>query len=71
MHVNDTGIWEGKDGKHLYNIQVPSIATYVPAYKILTIESDEVFRVETVMLDTVPGFDSLFLCIGRNTSRTV
>ncbi len=60
MHVNDTGIWEGKDGKHLYNIQVPSIAIYVPAYKILTIESDEVFRVETVALDTVPGFDSLF-----------
>ena len=60
MHVNDTGIWEGKDGKYLYNIQVPSIATYVPAYKILTIESDEVFRVETVALDTVPGFDSLF-----------
>lgn len=60
MHVNDTGIWEGKDGKHLYNIQVPSIATYVPAYKILTLESDEVFRVETVALDTVPGFDSLF-----------
>lgn len=60
MHVNDTGIWEGKDGKHLYNIQVPSIATYVPAYKILTVESDEVFRVETVMLDTVLGFDSLF-----------
>ena len=60
MHVNDTGIWEGKDGKHLYNIQVPSIATYVPAYKILTLESDEVFRVETVTLDTVPGFDSLF-----------
>lgn len=60
MHVNDTGVWEGKDGKHLYNIQVPSIATYVPAYKILTIESDEVFRVETVTLDTVPGFDSLF-----------
>lgn len=60
MHVNDTGIWEGKDGKHLYNIQVPSIATYVPAYKILTIESDEAFRVETVTLDTVPGFDSLF-----------
>ena len=43
-----------------YNIQVPSIATYVPAYKILTIESDEVFRVETVTLDTVPRFDSLF-----------
>ena len=60
MHVNDTGIWEGKDGKHLYNIQVPSIATYVPAYKILTIESDEAFRVETVTLDTVTGFDSLF-----------
>lgn len=60
MHVNDTGIWEGKEGKHLYNIQVPSIATYVPAYKILTIESDEVFRVETVTLDTVPRFDSLF-----------
>ncbi len=60
MHVNDTGIWEGKDGKKLYNIQIPSLATYMPAYKILTVEHPEEFRVETVTLDSVAGFAQLF-----------
>ena len=60
MHVNDTGVMRGKNGKCLYNIQVPSIATCVPAYKILTAEDAEHFEVETVLLDSVPGFDSLF-----------
>lgn len=60
MHVNDTGVWKGKDGKCLYNVQIPSIATYVPAYKILTVEDEERFRVETVALDSVPGFRQFF-----------
>lgn len=60
MHVNDTGIWKGKNGKCLYNIQIPSLATYVPAYKILTIEHPEEFQVETVTLDSVAGFNRLF-----------
>lgn len=60
MHVNDTGIKRGKNGKCLYNIQVPSIATCIPAYKILTAEDAVRFEVETVLVDSVPGFDSLF-----------
>lgn len=60
MHVNDTGVWKGKNGACLYNVQIPSIATYVPAYKILTLEKENVFRVETVTLDSVAGFDRLF-----------
>ena len=60
MHVNDTGVLEGKDGSHLYNVQVPSIATYIPAYKIVTAESRQEFTVETVVLDSVPGFDRCF-----------
>lgn len=60
MHVNDTGVWKGKNGKCLYNVQIPSLATYVPAYKILTLESPEKFRVETVTLDSVAGFNRLF-----------
>lgn len=60
MHVNDTGVKRGRDGKCLYNIQVPSVATCIPAYKILVAEDASHFRVETVRVDSVPGFDSLF-----------
>lgn len=60
MHVNNTGVKVGKDGSRLYNIQVPSIATCVPAYKILTAMDANTFGVETITLDSVPGFDSLF-----------
>lgn len=59
MHVNDTGV--KTDGEHtLVNIQCPSPALYVPAYKLLTIKSAQRFSVETVTLDDVPGFDTLF-----------
>lgn len=60
MHMNNTGVKVGKDGSRLYNIQVPSIATYIPAYKILTIADANAFEVSTVLLDSVPGFNSLF-----------
>lgn len=60
MHVNDTGVKRGKNGKCLYNIQVPSIATCLPAYKILTAKDAAHFEVETVEVNEVPGFDTLF-----------
>lgn len=70
IHVNDTGVKQGKDGKYLYNIQVPSIATYMPAYKILTAESSQTFHVETVILDSVSHFNSLFKLYEKEYSYT-
>ncbi|WP_027378728.1 metallophosphoesterase family protein [Chryseobacterium daeguense] len=59
MHINDTGIRKFGD-KMLVNIQVPSLAAYLPAYKILTIHSPEKMEVKTEVLNDVPDFDELF-----------
>lgn len=59
MHINDTGIRNFGD-KMLVNIQVPSLAAYLPAYKILTIHSSEKMEVQTEVLNDVPNFDELF-----------
>ncbi|WP_308991323.1 metallophosphoesterase [Mariniflexile litorale] len=60
MHINDTGVRK-IDTKHtLFNIQTPSLAAYKPAYKILNILSDFEFEVETVVLNSVENFNSLF-----------
>lgn len=59
MHINDTGI--RRTGDHiLVNIQVPSLAAYLPAYKILTIQSPDKMEVQTEVLNEVPHFDELF-----------
>jgi len=59
MHINDTGI--RKTGNTmLVNIQVPSLAAYIPAYKVLTIKSPRQMEVRTEVIDEVPGFDELF-----------
>ncbi len=59
MHFNDTGIRK-YDGDHaLFNIQAPSMAAYVPAYKVLALAGNEI-EVQTVRLDNVPRFDELF-----------
>ncbi|MDW9381381.1 metallophosphoesterase family protein [Chryseobacterium sp. JV558] len=59
MHINDTGI--RKMGEHvLVNVQVPSLAAYLPAYKILTIESPDRMEVQTEVVNNVPRFDELF-----------
>lgn len=60
MHLNDTGIHKAKSGKTLFNIQTPTLAGYIPAFKILTINSAEEMIVKTVMLDSVPNFNALF-----------
>ena len=59
MHFNDTGYY--KEGENfLVNIQIPSIAAYIPAYKILTTNGNDSITVETVTIDSVPRFNELF-----------
>lgn len=59
MHINDTGI--RKFGENvLVNVQVPSLAAYLPAYKILTIQSPDKMEVQTEVVNEVPRFDELF-----------
>ncbi|MDX2430893.1 MAG: hypothetical protein QNK35_08170, partial [Bacteroides sp.] len=40
--------------------QIPSIAAYIPAYKLLTIGKSQVAEVETILLDSVPRYDEMF-----------
>lgn len=66
MHINDTGVYRGDNGKVLFNIQAPSLAAYIPAYKILTIKPKQEIEVETIEVETivvkdVPRFDELFV----------
>lgn len=60
MHMNDTGVVPGADGNTLVNVQAPSLAAYVPAYKLMTLHSDQTVEVETIVLDQVPRFSELF-----------
>ncbi|SHG90794.1 Calcineurin-like phosphoesterase [Flavobacterium fluvii] len=60
MHINDTGVRTTAKGNTLFNIQTPSLAAYKPAYKILTINSNSEVEVETVVIGSVPKFNSLF-----------
>ncbi|MBC3766152.1 metallophosphoesterase [Neptunicella marina] len=60
MHFNDTGVAHGDDGQVLFNIQAPSIAAYVPAYKLLSFKSADEVLVQTKVVDSVPRFNALF-----------
>lgn len=60
IHINDTGVRTTAKGNTLFNIQTPSLAAYMPAYKILTIHSDSEVEVETVVVGSVSKFNSLF-----------
>ncbi|WP_072929652.1 metallophosphoesterase family protein [Nissabacter archeti] len=60
MHFNDTGVRRYPDGSVLVNIQAPSLAAYVPAYKILSIKNRTEMEVQTVILGSVPRFNELF-----------
>jgi 3',5'-cyclic AMP phosphodiesterase CpdA len=59
MHINDTGIRTTPEGNTLVNIQTPSLAAYIPAYKLLTIKGSEL-EVETITVNNVPRFNELF-----------
>lgn len=60
IHINNTGTRTTEHGNTLVNIQVPSLAAYLPAYKILKIGNNNRLNIETVVLDSVPGFDHFF-----------
>lgn len=63
MHFNDTGMKQYTiDGETytLFNIQAPSLAGYIPAYKILEIKPDNQIEVETAVIADVPRFNELF-----------
>ncbi|WP_035667165.1 metallophosphoesterase [Flavobacterium sp. KJJ] len=60
MHINDTGIRRTEKGNTLVNIQTPSLAAYIPAYKLLTIKKDNLIDIQTITIDTVSRFDELF-----------
>lgn len=60
MHINDTGIYTSAKGNMLVNVQTPSLAAYIPAYKLLTIKPNQVLEVETIVIDRVPRFNELF-----------
>lgn len=59
MHINDTGSRKTATD-YLVNIQVPSLAAYIPAYKILTIKSADNMEIETHTINEVPRFNELF-----------
>ncbi|UBM57407.1 metallophosphoesterase [Marinilongibacter aquaticus] len=59
MHINDTGLLQS--GKNmLVNVQVPSLAAYMPAYKTLKIHSPSKMEVKTHVLQDVEHFNTLF-----------
>ncbi len=60
MHLNNTAVVSSDSGNSLVNIQAPSLAAYVPAYKLLTLASADQIKVQTIVLEQVPGFDQLF-----------
>lgn len=60
MHINDTGIRTTKAGNTIVNIQTPSLAAYIPAYKLLTLKPNNETEIETITIDTVPRFNELF-----------
>jgi len=60
MHINDTGICKTAKGNTLVNIQTPSLAAYIPAYKLLTFKKDNVIDIQTITIDEVPRYNELF-----------
>ena len=60
MHSNDTGIVKDSTGNQLYNIQVPSLAAFPPAYKVLSFPEKGLFQIDTEILDSVNRMDEFF-----------
>ncbi|WP_125722020.1 metallophosphoesterase family protein [Flavobacterium ustbae] len=60
MHINDTGVRTSPKGNTLVNVQTPSLAAYIPAYKLLTLKKDNVIDIQTITIDNVTRYDELF-----------
>ena len=59
MHLNNTGFVKTASGNMLYNIQIPSLAAYMPGYKILTIKNKKQLEISTAHIDKVSDFKEL------------
>ncbi len=59
MHVNDTYGYRNDEGQ-VFNVQVPSLSAYIPAYKLVTFHDRHDVEIDTVVVSEVPGFDALF-----------
>ncbi|MEN2488679.1 metallophosphoesterase [Flavobacterium sp. B11] len=60
MHINDTGVRTSAKGNTLVNIQTPSLAAYIPAYKLLTFKKDNLLDIQTITIDNVSRYNELF-----------
>ena len=60
LHMNDDETFVSAKNNRLRNVQVPTTAGYVPAYKIITLQSGRPVKIETVALNNVAGFDAFF-----------
>lgn len=60
MHSNDTGIFRDSLGATLVNVQVPSLAAFPPAYKVLTFPEKGRLRIQTQRLSNVSDMDEFF-----------
>ena len=59
MHVNDTYGYRNDEGQ-VFNVQVPSLSAYIPAYKLVTFHDRHDVEIDTVVVSEVPDFDALF-----------
>lgn len=60
MHINDTGILQTEGKNRLVNIQVPSLAAFPPAYKIMSLLDSQTISIQTQTLKSVRNFDKFF-----------
>ncbi len=58
MHIFDTAK-KSVGNQTMYNVQIPSLITCVPAYRILSLDDNHA-NIETVIMKDVAGFDSFF-----------
>lgn len=59
IHINDTARYDSGENT-LFNIQVPSLAAYVPAYKTVSFISTKLIEIESKVITDVANFDTLF-----------
>ena len=60
MHINQTSAHKTQTGEQLINIQVPSLAAFPPAYKILEEKQLGQLHIQTEILEEVNRMDEFF-----------
>lgn len=60
MHINQTSAHNTQTGEQLINIQVPSLAAFPPAYKILEEKQPGQLHIQTEILEEVNRMDEFF-----------